>query len=119
MARPTPLLGHDEPFGSMLGMTPFNDVRFGLLGESIVDANALLRAYIWHCVAIPIIASTFMEVHFCRVRNDGGISCAALVMPESEIKDVKKISSRYGSTSTLEKHQLFRPHSHAAAHDSG
>ena len=56
MARATPLLGHDGPFGPQLGMTPFNDVRFGLLGGSIVDSNALLRAYIWHCVAIPIIA---------------------------------------------------------------
>ena len=42
MARATPLLGHEGPFGSMLGMTPYNDVRFGLLGGSIVDANALL-----------------------------------------------------------------------------
>ena len=57
MARATPLLGHDGPFGPQMGMTPFNDVRFGLLGGSIVDSNALLRAYIWHCVAIPIIAS--------------------------------------------------------------
>ena len=73
MARATPLLGHDGPFGPQLGMTPFNDVRFGLLGGSIVDSNALLRAYIWHCVAIPIIASLFMIVHFWRVRKDGGI----------------------------------------------
>src|SRR5437016_4357416 len=47
MARATPLLGHDGPFGALLGMTPFNDVRFGLLGGSIVDANALMRAFIW------------------------------------------------------------------------
>jgi cytochrome b6 len=46
MARATPLLGHDGPFGALFGMTPFNDVRFGLLGGSIVDSNALLRAYI-------------------------------------------------------------------------
>jgi quinol-cytochrome oxidoreductase complex cytochrome b subunit len=91
MARATPLLGHDGPFGHMLGMTPFNDVRFGLLGGSIVDANALLRAYIWHCVAIPIIASTFMVVHFWRVRKDGGISGPAPVMLESEIKEPRKI----------------------------
>ena len=39
---------------TMLGMTPYNDVRFGLLGGSIVDANALLRSYIWHCIGIPI-----------------------------------------------------------------
>jgi len=69
MARATPLLGHEGPFGSMLGMTPYNDVRFGLLGGSIVDANALLRSYIWHCIGIPIIASIFMVLHFWRVRK--------------------------------------------------
>jgi cytochrome b6 len=91
MARATPLLGHDGPLGPQLGMTPFNDVRFGLLGGSIVDSNALLRAYIWHCVAIPILASAFMVVHFWRVRKDGGISGPAPMMLESEIKDVRKV----------------------------
>jgi quinol-cytochrome oxidoreductase complex cytochrome b subunit len=91
MARATPLLGHDGPFGPQLGMTPFNDVRFGLLGGSIVDANALLRAYIWHCVAIPIIASAFMVVHFWRVRKDGGISGPAPIVLESEIKEPRKV----------------------------
>src|SRR3954454_6494798 len=86
MARATPLLGHDGPFGAQLGMTAFNDVRFGLLGGSIVDSNALLRAYIWHCVAIPLIAGVLMGVHFWRVRKDGGISGPAPVMLESEMK---------------------------------
>ncbi len=90
MARATPLLGHAGPFGPQLGMTPFNDVRFGLLGGSIVDSNALLRAYIWHCVAIPIIASTFMVVHFWRVRKDGGISGPAQVVLDSEVKEAKR-----------------------------
>jgi len=57
MARATPGLGHEGPFGAQLHMTPYNDVRFGLLGGSIVDANALLRSYIWHCIGIPIVAS--------------------------------------------------------------
>ena len=91
MSRATPLLGNQGPFGAQLGMTPYNDVRFGLLGGSIVDSNALLRAYIWHCVAIPIIASAFMVVHFWRVRKDGGISGPAAIMLESEIKEPKKI----------------------------
>ena len=91
MARATPLLGHAGPFGPQLGMTPFNDVRFGLLGGSIVDSNALLRAYIWHCVAIPIIASLFMIVHFWRVRKDGGISGPAPVQLESEMKEPRKL----------------------------
>src|ERR1700716_1366938 len=84
MAPATPLLGNDGPFGSMLGMTPYNDVRFGLLGGSIVDANALLRSYIWHCIGIPIVASVLMIVHFWRVRKDGGISGPAPVMLEAE-----------------------------------
>ncbi|HEX5885723.1 MAG TPA: cytochrome b N-terminal domain-containing protein, partial [Pyrinomonadaceae bacterium] len=55
MARATPMFGHDGPFGPQLGMTAYNDVRFGLLGGSIVDANALLRSYIWHCIGIPLV----------------------------------------------------------------
>src|SRR5512146_462530 len=86
MARATPLLGHEGPFGPLLGMTPYNDVRFGLLGGSIVDANALLRSYIWHCIGIPIVAAVFMIVHFWRVRKDGGISGPAPVMLESDLK---------------------------------
>jgi cytochrome b6 len=90
MGRATPLLGSEGPFGAQLGMTPYNDVRFALLGGSIVDANALLRAYIWHCIAIPLIAAILMAVHFWRVRKDGGISGPAPVMLESEIKDERK-----------------------------
>jgi quinol-cytochrome oxidoreductase complex cytochrome b subunit len=89
MARATPMLGHEGPFGAMLGMTPFNDVRFALLGGSIVDSNALLRAYIWHCIAIPLIISLFMAVHFWRVRKDGGISGPAPVVLETEVKELK------------------------------
>src|SRR6202162_1809838 len=90
MARATPLLGHEGPFGEQMGMTPYNDVRFGLLGGSIVAANALLRSYIWHCIGIPIIALIFMMVHFWRVRKDGGISGPNSVMLESEIKEPRK-----------------------------
>ena len=84
------MLGHEGPFGPQLGMTAYNDVRFGLLGGSIVDSNALLRSYIWHCIGIPLVASIFMAVHFWRIRKDGGISGPAPVMLESEIKAVAK-----------------------------
>src|SRR6185436_3444991 len=90
MARATPGLVNEGPFGPQMGMTPYNDVRFALLGGSIVDANALLRAYIWHCIAIPIVASVLMIVHFWRVRKDGGISGPAPVMLASEVKEPKK-----------------------------
>src|SRR2546429_7426697 len=90
MARATPMLGNEGPFGANLGLTPYNDVRFGLLGGSIVDANALLRAYIWHCIGIPLVASIFMAAHFFRLRTEGGISGPAPVMLESEMKVPKK-----------------------------
>jgi len=86
MARATPGLGHEGPFGPQLGMSPYNDVRFALLGGSIVDANALLRSYIWHCIAIPTIVSVLLAVHFWRVRKDGGISGPAPVQLESEMR---------------------------------
>ncbi len=90
MARATPLLGHEGPFGSQLGMTAFNDIRFALLGGSIVDSNALLRAYIWHCIGIPIVASVFMIVHFWRIRKDGSISGPAPIMLAHEFKGWSK-----------------------------
>ena len=90
MARATPLLGSEGPLGPELGMTAYNDVRFALLGGSIVDANALLRAYIWHCIALPLIISIFLAVHFWRVRKDGSISGPAPVMLASEIKPLRK-----------------------------
>jgi len=90
MARATPGLGSEGPLGAQMGMTPFNDVRFALLGGSIVDSNALLRSYIWHCIGIPLVASIFMAVHFWRIRKDGGISGPAPVMLESEMKPLKK-----------------------------
>lgn len=86
MARATPLLGHEGPFGPQLGMTAFNDIRFALLGGSIVDSNALLRAYIWHCIGLPIVAAVFMIVHFWRIRKDGSISGPAPIRLANEFK---------------------------------
>ena len=55
-------------------VTPASDVRFGLLGGRFVGAGALLRFYVLHCVAFPLVAGLLMAVHFWRVRKDGGIS---------------------------------------------
>ncbi len=89
MARATPLLGHEGPF-ALAGITAYNDIRFALLGGSIVDANALLRSYIWHCIALPLLISIFLTVHFWRVRKDGSISGPSPVMLESEIKPPRR-----------------------------
>jgi len=74
MARATPLMGHEGPFGPQLGVTAYNDIRFALLGGSTVGGNALIRGYIWHCIALPIVTSVLIIVHFWRIRRDGGIS---------------------------------------------
>ncbi|HVB99950.1 MAG TPA: cytochrome b N-terminal domain-containing protein [Candidatus Dormibacteraeota bacterium] len=87
MARATPLLGHEGPFGAQLGLTSYNDVRFALLGGSIVGGSALLRAYIWHCIALPVMISVFFGVHFWRIRKDGGISGPSPVMLETEMHE--------------------------------
>jgi cytochrome b6 len=89
MARASPFIGHEGPGGELLHATAFNDIRFALLGGSIVDANALLRAYIWHCVALPIVGSIFMIVHFWRIRKDGSLSGPAPVMLDSEAGKAK------------------------------
>ncbi|MBI4641255.1 MAG: cytochrome b N-terminal domain-containing protein [Candidatus Tectomicrobia bacterium] len=68
MAGATPILGYDGPFT----ITRIdNDVRFALLGGTIVSQNALLRFYVWHCVGFPLILAALMAVHFWRIRKDG------------------------------------------------
>ncbi|MEE9567881.1 MAG: hypothetical protein V3W37_00725, partial [Candidatus Binatia bacterium] len=34
----------------------------------------LLRAYVWHCVGLPLLGVLLLAIHFWRVRKDGGIS---------------------------------------------
>jgi len=74
MAAATPFIGAEGPFHNLLNITSGNDVRFLLLGDIRVGANALLRFYVMHCLAIPLAAGVLMMVHFWRVRKDGGIS---------------------------------------------
>jgi cytochrome b-561 len=74
MAAATPFIGAEGPFHELFGATSVNDVRFLLLGDMKVGSNALLRFYVLHCVALPLVAVVLMMVHFWRVRKDGGIS---------------------------------------------
>src|SRR5579863_3081804 len=48
-------------------------IRFLMLGGHTVNANALLRFYVLHCVILPLFAVMFVAVHFWRIRKDGGI----------------------------------------------
>jgi cytochrome b6 len=48
-------------------------IRFLMLGGHTVNANALLRFYVLHCVILPLAAAIFIAIHFWRIRKDGGI----------------------------------------------
>src|ERR1700694_3359188 len=48
-------------------------LRFLMLGGNTVNANALLRFYVLHCVILPLAAVMFIAIHFWRIRKDGGI----------------------------------------------
>jgi quinol-cytochrome oxidoreductase complex cytochrome b subunit len=60
MATYAPLLSHES--------------QLFLLGGIEVGQNTLLRFYVMHVIAFPLIAAIFMVVHFWRIRKDGGIS---------------------------------------------
>ncbi|HVJ08532.1 MAG TPA: cytochrome b N-terminal domain-containing protein [Acidisarcina sp.] len=48
-------------------------VHFLMLGGNLVNANALLRFYVLHCVILPLAAIFFVAIHFWRIRKDGGL----------------------------------------------
>jgi quinol-cytochrome oxidoreductase complex cytochrome b subunit len=59
IAKAVPLVGHQ--------------IRFLLLGGNEVNANALLRFYVLHCVILPLTAVLLIAAHFWRIRKDGGL----------------------------------------------
>jgi hypothetical protein len=70
MAGATPVLGNEGPLGSLVGMRINNDVRFTLLGGTMVGENTLLRFYVMHCVAVPLFLGILLILHFWRIRKD-------------------------------------------------
>ncbi len=80
MGKATPLVGMQGPFIGVLAIggvplvTPRSDAAFMLLAGTSVGENALLRFYVLHCIALPLVAATLIAVHFWRIRKDGGIS---------------------------------------------
>ncbi len=50
------------------------ETNFILLGNITVGQETLIRFYVMHVIAFPLLAAIFMVVHFWRIRKDGGIS---------------------------------------------
>jgi quinol-cytochrome oxidoreductase complex cytochrome b subunit len=84
MAGATPVLGNEGPLGALAGMRINNDVRFTLLGGTMVGENTLLRFYVLHCVAVPLIVGILLILHFWRVRKDS-FSAAPYVANEEKV----------------------------------
>ncbi len=84
MAGATPILGNEGPLGSLLGMRINNDVRFTLLGGTMVGENTLLRFYVMHCVAVPLVVGILLILHFWRIRKDS-FSAAPYAANEEKI----------------------------------
>ena len=60
-------------------------MRFLMLGGNSVNANALLRFYVLHCMILPLTAIVLIAIHFWRIRKDGG-----LYAPDRSLGDEKK-----------------------------
>ena len=60
----------------MAAYAPFiaKESTFLLLSGLTVDQGTLIRFYVMHVIAFPLITAILMVVHFWRIRKDGGIS---------------------------------------------
>jgi quinol-cytochrome oxidoreductase complex cytochrome b subunit len=61
---------------NMVGSAPIigEPNRFVLVGGYQVGQEALIRFYTLHVIGLPLLAATFMAVHFWRIRRDGGLA---------------------------------------------
>ena len=47
---------------------------FVVFGGIEVTEGTLIRFYVYHVIAFPLITAIFLTIHFWRIRKDGGIS---------------------------------------------
>ena len=71
LAASVPVVGCEGPAAIV---QPTGDLRALLLGGALPGAPALIRFYVFHCLALPFLSVLLMAVHFWRIRKDGGIS---------------------------------------------
>jgi len=61
---------------NMAGATPIvgDTLKFAVVGGYEIGDNTLIRWYVLHVIALPLLTALFMTVHFWRIRKDGGIA---------------------------------------------
>lgn len=81
MGKATPVMGMAGPFSDLLTLpggvpvvTTRSDAAYLLLAGTSVGENTLMRFYVLHCIALPLVTATLIAIHFWRIRKDGGIS---------------------------------------------
>ncbi len=60
---------------NILGLIPGigNGLAQVLFGEPSALSGSTLVVYVWHCVALPMVALFLQLYHFWRIRRDGGV----------------------------------------------
>ncbi len=51
-----------------------DDMRYLVVGGTLVGQNALIRFYVMHVMVLPLIATILIAIHFWRIRKDGGLA---------------------------------------------
>jgi cytochrome b-561 len=81
--------------------SPFigDKLREVLIGGTEIGQNTLIRFYILHCVALPIILAIVGAYHMWRVRRDGGLAVTERLVSDSGAEKV--VSPTGAKTYTL------------------
>lgn len=60
---------------NILGLIPGIGTKLAefVFGEPSALSGSTLVVYVWHCVALPMVAFLFQLYHFWRIRRDGGV----------------------------------------------
>ena len=88
--------------------------RFALLGGTIIDQNTLLRFYVLHCFALPVVTLGLVAYHLWRIRKDGGLACVdAAARERSRVEGPPVLSKTYsllgvlpGETASVQRWEL-------------
>ena len=83
---------------NMIGSTPppaLGDfIHFLLVGDYAVGQNALIRFYTLHVIGLPLLLSTFLAVHFWRIRKDGFSRGLTFTSRITEAEDTRSAGAR-------------------------
>ncbi len=89
----TNIAGSAREITDALNITHIFDIgafqRRVMLGADSLGDDALLRFYLLHCVALPLVTVVLMGLHFWRIRKDGGMSRPTDIRPE-ELQGIPK-----------------------------